>query len=1025
MNLAEWSIKNPLLCGIAALIFLVGGWQAYQKMSRFEDPEFTIRIAKVFTRYPGASPAEVMNEVTEPVETALQQLTEVKSIDSVSTAGLSELSVEVRFEYSKTRSDLQVVWTKIRNAVADAQTQLPPGAGASVVNDDFGDVYGIYYMLTGDGYSYAELSEIAKFLRRELLLVSGVAKVNVIGEQDEAIYVEVSRQRAAALGVSLDQIYSKLSQQNTVTASGEMRIGDSRIQISPTGSIDSVVAIQGLLVGDAESGSVTRLGDIADVVRTYQEPATQFVRFNGERALGIGVSSLAGSNVVKLGEAVDAKLTQLKRELPAGIEISEHYHQGKVVEESIQAFAWNVIAALVIVFATLLVFMGLRSGIVMGLTVLLTMAATLLLMWIGGVPMHRISLGALIISLGMLVDNGVVITDGILVGVNKGRDKLTVAAEVARQNMRPLLGGTLVGIIAFAPIGFAPGDTAEFTNSLFWVVMIALGLSWLFAFTITPLLCYHLFPQQAADHGATDTADSKFMVAYKNTIRALLGQKALSLGATVLVFISALYMFQFVKVGFFPASTSPQVVVDYYLPQGTAIERTSEDMQRMERYVQSLDGVTSVQTLVGAGALRYMLVYSSESNTQNYGQLLIKTSDYALNNPLIEKIQQYADDNFPDGQTKAWRFQMGPGGGSKISVGFSGQDPAVLRTLANQAKAIMNADGRAILVKDDWRRAVPVMTPVYSPNKGERAGISRKDVAEALEEHFVGVQRGTYRENDDLIPILSRTPLSGRTDPWNVATIPIVSPSSGQAVPLTQVLDRPGLTWRDARLLRTDRMLTIKAQCDPALGELADDLLARVKPQIDAIELPPGYTITWGGEAGDSADAQGSLASTIPLGLLAMVLVVVVLFNALRQPIVIWSIVPLAIVGVSYGLVLTGVPFEFMGILGLLSLSGLLIQNSLVLVDSTDELIASGMPRFDALVESAASRLRPVMMGAFTTVLGVLPLFFDAFFQSMTVVIAAGLSFATVITLLVTPVLYALLFRIGSDEVAQPVGSSE
>ena len=507
---------------------------------------------------------------------------------------------------------------------------------------------------------------------------------------------------------------------------------------------------------------------------------------------------------------------------------------------------------------------------------------------------------------------------------------------------------------------------------------------------------------------------------YKQLIRGVLSNKLLSLAVTVAIFISSLYVFQFVKVGFFPASTSPQIVVDYYLPQGTAIERTDEDMRRMERYVAGLDGVESVQTLVGQGALRYMLVYDSKSASENYGQLLIKTSDYTLNGPLIAAIQAHADADFPDGQTKVWRFRIGPGGGSKIEAAFTGPDPAVLRRLANEAKAIMHADGRAILIKDDWRRQVPVLRPVFSPNKGERVGITRKDLAEALEENYDGVTRGYYREGDELIPIVSRAPISERQESWNVTALPIISPTTGASVPLAQVIDRPGSTWRDARILRTDRVLTIKAQCDPAEGVVTDDLLSRLLPQIEAIERPPGYGMYWDGEAGDSSEAQSSLASTIPLGLLAMILVVVFLFNALRQPIAIWAIVPLAIVGVAYGLFATNTPFEFMGILGLLSLSGLLIQNSLVLVDSTDDLIASGMPRFDALVESAASRLRPVMMGAFTTVLGVIPLFFDAFFRSMTVVIAGGLSFATLITLLVTPVLYALLFGISSTETAQP-----
>jgi multidrug efflux pump subunit AcrB len=1020
MNSAEWAIKNPLLCCIAMLIALGGGWLAFENMSRFEDPEFTIRVAKVFTQYPGASPEEVMDEVTEPLETALQQLPEVESVESISSAGLSDISVHVRYEYSRTKSDLQVVWTKVRNKVNDAQRDLPPGAGPTVVEDDFGDVYGVYYLLTGEGYTPAEMLSYAKSLRRELLLVSGVAKVGIIGEQEEVIYVEVSRDRAASLGVSLNQVYDTLTQQNTVTSAGDILLGDNRVEIRPTGDISSVEAIKSLIVASPSGESVTRLGAIADVTRGYREPVSQYIRYDGQPALGIGISNLSGVNVVKMGDAVDAKLAELENQRPVGMVLHEYYHQGKVVDQSIGDFAWNVVSALAIVFVTLLVFMGFRSGLVMGATVLLTMASTLLIMWVAGIPMHRISLGALVISLGMLVDNGVVITDGILVGVQKGRKKLEVAREVAKQNLKPLLGGTLVGIIAFAPIGFAPGDTAEFTNSLFWVVLIALGLSWALAFTITPLFCYWAFPETVKGADEAQEPDGRFMRSYKGLIRTVLSHKALALGATVGVFALAVMGFRYVQSGFFPASTTPQIVIDYFLPEGTDIERTKTDMVRFEEFVRAQEGIEHVQTLVGGGTLRYMLTYDAGSDNASTGQILARTSNYRDNDRLIREIQAYADQAFPDAQAKVWKFRLGPGGGSKIEAAFSGPDPKVLRQLANQAKEIMANDGNAILIKDDWRRPVPVFEPVYSENKGERVGITRKDVAEALEENLTGLQRGVYREGDRLIPIISRSPEAENRESWAIASLQIISPTTQQSVPLAQVIDDAEIFWRDGKLLRTDRVLTIKAQCDPRSGMLASDLQNRIRPQIEAIPLPEGYRLTWEGEAGDSAEANESLASTIPLGLLAMILVVVVLFNAVRQPIVIWSIVPLAIVGVVVGLVITQTPLEFMGILGLLSLSGLLIQNSLVLVDSTDEMIAQGMPRFDALVESAASRLRPVTMGAFTTVLGILPLYFDAFFKSMTVVLAFGLSFATLITLLVTPVLYALLFGISKDETAMP-----
>ena len=1017
MNLAELSIKNPLICCIVILLCLFGGYSAYETMPRFEDPEFTIRVAKVFTQYPGASPEEVLNEVTEPLETAIQSLPDVKLVNSTSSAGLSDISVEIKFSASPSKGDLQVVWTKLRNKINDAQSSIAPGAGPSVVADDFGDVYGIYYLLTGEGFTMPELLDYAKTLRKELLLVPGVGKVALNGEQNEAIYVEISREQSASLGVSVNNIYNALSLQNAVTDAGDLRVGSNRINIHPSGEITTIEAIENLVVGGS-NGSVLTLRDVADVKRGFIQPPSKIIRYDGQQAIGIGIANVSGYNVVKLGEALDARLTEIETLRPLGIELHEYYHQGKVVDMAIQDFVVNVFMSLAIVFVTLLIFMGFRSGVIMGLTVFITMAATLLFMWVGGIPMHRISLGALIISLGMLVDNGVVVTDGILVGIKEGRKKLDVAKEVARKNMKPLLGGTLVGIIAFAPIGFAPGDTAEFTNSLFWVVMIALSLSWLFAFTITPLFCYWLFPEPKGTTGSAAKKKSLFMPLYEGIIRAVLKNKAIAIAAVLIAFGTSIWGFQFVKSGFFPASVTPQVVVNFELTQGTDIRVTEEELIRLEKYIQGLEGVENVQTIIGGGTLRYMLTYDGGSDNSASGQILVKTADYRLNDDLIEDIQSHIDQEFPDALGKAWKFIMGPGGGSKIEATFKGPDVSVLKSLAAQAKQVMQDDGEAVLIKDTWGEQVPYLEPVYSKTKGERLGIRRKDLADALATNFSGRRLGVFREGEYLIPIISRAPEEERSDIFDTFGIQILSPTTGETVPLAQVLETGGIKWRDGRLLRENRVLTITAQGDPAPNVLTDDLFQRVKPKIEAIALPNGYSMEWDGEFGGSAEAQSSLASTIPLGLLAMILVVVFLFNSIRQPIIVWSVVPLMMIGVTLGLVLTSTPLEFMGILGLLSLSGLVIQNSLVLVDNTDDLIAQGMPRFDALVESASSRFRPVVMGAFTTVLGIAPLFFDAFFRSMTVVLAFGLSFATIITLLVTPALYAMWFRIRKDEVA-------
>ena len=1018
MNIAEFTIKNTVLSVIVILLTLVGGWQAYQDMARFEDPEFTIRQALIITGYPGASPKEVALEITEPLEKAIQQMAEVDTIESVSTTGKSEITVEIKYESSPTKADLQLIWTKLRNKVNDAALALPPGAGTPYVADDFGDVFGLLYFITGDGYSPAELKRYAKSLQNSILQVEGVARVTLDGLKKEAIFVEISRQESAALGLSISNIYSVLAQQNAVVASGNVKIGDERLVIDPTGAIDSVEAIQNLLISANAEGKVIFLKDIARVWRGYQEPVEKMYRFNGEPAIAVGVSGVLGGNIVKISEAVDQKIVDSESLRPLGIELHEFYHQGKIVNESVQAFVVNVIAALAIVIVTLLIFMGLKSAIVIGAILVMTIFATLATMQLVDIPMHRISLGALIIALGMMVDNAIVVTEGILVGVQNGIKKIEIANRIVKRSIWPLLGGTLVGIIAFAPIGFAPGSTAEYTGHLFWVILISLMYSWVFAITLTPLFCYWLF-KEASDKAATaEQKESGFIKNYKHILRFALRQRIIVVACVVGIFATSVWGFQFVKSGFFPASTTPLFVVDYWLPQGTDISKTDRDIAQLETFVTGLEGVTSVQTSIGAGAPRFMLVYAPESTNSAYGQLLVSTEDYHIIDGLMPTIQQHIENTFPQAQGKVWRFVLGPGGGSKIEAEFSGPDPKVLHDLANQAKAIMVADGGALSIKDNWRQSVSVIEPVYAKSAGQRAGISREDLALALQTNFSGRSVGAYREDDELIPIIARAPEHERLDIADINNIQVLSSVTGKAVPIGQVTDGFRTIWRDGLVRREDRFWKIKAQSDPYPGELPADLFERIRGQIEAIELPDGYSMEWGGEYGNSKESNENLASTIPLGLLAMVLIVFILFGTVRQPVVIWLVVPLAITGVVVGLLSTGTPMEFMAILGLLSLSGLLIKNAIVLVDQTDLEINEGKARFDAVVDAAASRVRPVMMGALTTVLGVIPLFLDAFFKSMSVVLVFGLTFATLLTLVIVPVLYAMFFNIKPTEVA-------
>ncbi|MEO1731108.1 MAG: efflux RND transporter permease subunit [Pseudomonadota bacterium] len=1019
MDIAAFSIRNRLIMWIVIVLSLLAGWTAYENMPRFEDPEFTIRTAQIFTGYPGGSPEEVAREVSAPLEEALQDMAEVDEIRSVSSAGFSEISVDIKYEASPSKDSLQSIWNKLRNKVRDAAADMPPGATGSQVFDEFGDVFGIYYVLTGDGYTMPELRRYAKGLRQDMLSVDGVGKVSIAADQDEVIYVEISSQNAAALGTTVNAIFQQLSTQNTVVSGGTAEVDGKRLIITPSGDIDSVGAISNLLVSSSD-GRVVQLSDIATVTRGLRDPTDFIAYWDGKPSLIIGVAAVSGTNVVAVGERLTAKLKEVEGQRPVGIELAEFYNQSEVVDKSVSDFVVNVFLALAIVIGALVLFMGRQSGFIIGIGLLLTIAATLGTMYMSDIPMHRISLGALIIALGMLVDNAIVVVDGVLIGCQQGKKIIDIASDVVKRSIWPLLGGTLVGILAFAPIGLSPGDTAEFTGDLFWVILISLLYSWVFAITITPFLCSILFKKiedQCAESGpqVSEEKEGGLMSRFKGVVAFLVGKRTVTIAASVGLFALSVFGFGYVTPGFFPASTTPQLVVDVWMPEGTDIVQTDADMRELTEYVSGLEGVDNVHTLVGGGTLRYMLIYSFESNNSAYGQLLVKVDDYKRLDTLIPQVQEYIDQNYTQVQGKVWKFVLGPGGGSKIEATFTGPDPVVLRDLARQAQEIYHADGGAIAIKDNWRQQVPAIEPVYSEVKGRRAGVSRSDVGAALARNYSGQQVGVYRENDDLIPIMSRAPANERESIDGIGTIQVLGPT-GASVPIEQVTDGIKTIFRDSRLRRTNNVWSIKAQADPAPGVIAGDLQGRVEPLVNAIELPPGYALKWDGEKGSSAEANENLASVIPLGFGAMVLVTIFLFNALRQPLVIWSVVPLALLGVVFGLLVMGVPFEFMAILGVLSLAGLLIKNAIVLVDQIDLEIAEGKPRMDALVDSAASRVRPVMLGSGTTVLGVIPLFTDAFFQSMAVVLVFGLSFATALTLVLVPVIYAAVFGISTDE---------
>ena len=738
------------------------------------------------------------------------------------------------------------------------------------------------------------------------------------------------------------------------------------------------------------------------------------VRYDGRPAVALGVANVAGANVAKMGAAIDAKLARTAATRPIGIEVHEFYHQGKVVDEAVWSFVLNV-AALVIVLVTLQVFMGLRSAAVIGSVLLLTIAATLAAMYAVGIPMHRISLGALIIALGMLVDNAIVVTEGILAGTRQGRKKLDAAREIVARTKWPLLGGTLVGILAFAPIGLASGSTAEYTGHLFWVVLISLLFSWLFAVTAAPLLADLLFPEDECGDGGRPRrgqVPARLQGVPAAGPRRPVGGDPAAAG----LFAASVYGFSYVKAGFFPASNTPQIVVDYWLPEGTDIARTEDDMVSLEGRVAALEGVEAVQTLVGAGGLRYMLVYGPEPGNSAYGQLLVKVDAYERVGELMPRIQAMIDADYPDAQAKVWQFQLGPGGGSKIEAEFSGPDPAVLRRLANEAKAIMAADGRAISIRDDWREPVAVIQPRYSEARGRRLGVSREDLADTLETNFSGRNVGVFREEDTLIPIIARAPEDERRGAARMAGIQIPEPGlrRGDAVPRSGGRSRDGVAERPAEAGRPglDHQRPVRPSAGRARVPDPRTTPPAHRSHRSATRLPPEV----GRRARRQRGSQLELASALPMGFLADGAGgrrAVQFRAAAARHLAGGAPRPRRRGARSAG---HGDATRVRGRPRLLSLSGLLIKNAIVLVDQMDFEIGAGRPRHDAVPRGRREPGAAVAMGALTTMLGVIPLFGDAFFRSMAVVLVFGLGFATLLTLVVLPALYAAFFRIRASE---------
>jgi len=1019
MNIGTFSVRNKLLSWLLVIVMVGGGIAGFQAMGKLEDPNFTIKKAKVITHYPGATARQVQDEVTYHIEEAIQRMPQLKRIKmSISRPGLSDIEIEFKDRYGT--ADFPDIYDELRRKIADMRHKLPPGAGAPAVIDDFADVYGVYVALTGIGYTYRDLKDVADHLQRQLILVPGVRKVVIGGAQDEVVYVEISRTRLGELGISLERIQDILASQNVVSVAGNVRVGDEYIRISPSGEFQSVGEIENVLVS-SDNKRLVYLSDIATIRRAYRDVPDKMVFINGQPALSLGISMLPGLNVVDIGLALNEKLATLDESVPVGMDLHVIYNQPAEVDRSVNGFIVNVGEALIIVIVVLLLFMGLKTGLIIGAVLLITVTGTLWIMQLFGIELQRVSLGALVIALGMLVDNAIVVAEGMLVRIRAGMPADKAAGEVVGSNFAALLGGTLIGILAFSAIGLSQTETGEFARSLFYVILISLSLSWVTAVSTTPLLCALLLrPDAKTDESAQADPYGGFLFrAYRGLLATALRFRWATMAIVVGLFAVSVYGFGHVKEAFFPNANTPIFFIDVWAIEGTDIRRTRDDTLRVAAFVRQQPGVVQTTSLIGGGDARFSLVYEPKEDASAYAQIIVQTEQRDQIPAVWEAAERYMRSQMPQLDPIIKPLRIGPGRDGKIEARFHGVDPLVLRDLADQAMAILRADPEAKEIRTDWRQPQKVVRPVFNEQVGRQLGITRQDLAAALSYAFEGQQIGLYRDGIRLLPILVRQGAADRADVSQIRDIQVWSPVLQRAVPLGQVVTRFETVWEDTVIRGRNRIQTIIASANPT-GELTSALFERVRPQVEALALPPGYALSWGGEFEDSSEAQGGLMRALPVGFLLMILTSILLFGKIRQPLIIWLTVPLALIGITAGMLAFDGKFDFMSLLGALSLIGLLIKNAIVLIEEIDQQIAGGKDGYEAILDAAVSRMRPVTMAAATTVLGMIPLLQDVFFINMAITIMGGLTFATVLTLVVIPVLYAIFFRIGPRAATEP-----
>lgn len=1012
MNIAKYSLDNPKVIYFFLAIMLIGGIFSFESLGKKEDSPFVIKTAVLITKYSGASPQEVEELITEPIEREIQTMRRVHKIKSESYYGMSKINIEL--SPATPPDEMPQMWDELRRKTLNIQPQLPQGASTITVSDDFGDVFGIYFALTADeGFSYHDLREWGQKIKTDLVTIEGVQKVALFGEQVEVVNVYISMSKLANSGINLNTVMQTIKSQNSLINTGEKKAGNIQLKILAEGTYKNLNDIRNQLI-PTETGQQVRLGDITVIEKGYLEPPGTLIRVNGKRAIGVGVSTAPDYDVVKAGEQVRMKLSQLEERMPVGIEIVTLYPEDQIAREANNGFILNLVESVAIVIFIILLVMGVRAGVLIGSSLIFSIGGTLLIMLFIGVGLNRTSLAAFIIAMGMLVDNAIVVTDNAQIAIKRGVRRRQALIDGATIPQWGLLGATLIAIFSFLPLYLAPSSVAEMIKPLFIVLAVSLGLSWILALTQTTVFGNFILKDQR-DTSGKDPYDTKLYNKFGKLLYMLIRYKVLTLLVMVGLFVLSLVVMGWMPQNFFPSMDKPYFRADCFLPEAYSIRETERDMDKIQEFLSQQEEVVNVSATYGSSPLRYYLASTSFGPKSNFANLLVEVKDKKYTAELEARLNEYVRENYPNILIRSSLFKLSPAVEANIEIGFIGENIDTLAALTERAMTIMRDCDMVTDVRSSWGNKVPVWEPAFSQERGQRLGITRQAVAYALKIATNGLALGDYREKDQFMPILLKEENLDISSLDNMKTLPVFSPS-GFAVPLSQVVDSFAFDYNYNVIKRYNRERVMMAQCDARRGANAMAAFSQVWSAVKGMDLPQGYQIKIFGEDESQAESHQALGENMPLTFILIFIVLLLLFKTYRKPTIILLMVPLIFIGVVLGLLITGKMLDFFAILGVLGLVGMNIKNAIVLVDQIGIEEEKGLPRLEAIIQATKSRIVPVAMASGTTILGMLPLLFDAMFGGMAACIMGGLLVASLLTILVLPVTYSLLFRVKAGE---------